>query len=315
MMRASRKQDRRGFRNVTRSVHTRPSDYAGSVTSSSTTQNARTTEEAVVKESRPRATRTVSCMRKGYACVATWPNERTRSKRRAIPIVHTSPMVYVSRAVARLDTTWTLSERVNYPVSRGGAIESACVANSSRRTAESAPARNAPKRIRHFSPWSTSAGVAVSTGNRSVATLTPICAGADIRKTDIRCFAGIAMRQADSPEYVHTCSKNGGKHVFIQPRTYLIEWAEALAGQITGWNLESEPGQMAPIGAAALRALEPAIAKSIVAGWFRAAWGADLPLVSPPASADGPVSPDTDDAAPSTLGLASLSARPPSEEP
>ena len=132
--------------------------------------------------------------------------------------------------------------------------------------------------------------------------------------------------------------------MYIQPRTYLIEWADdhplsgleisvrscsieqmeaverltliesldALAAQITGWNLESEPGQMAPIGAAALRALEPAIAKSIVAGWFRAAWGADLPLVSPRASADGPVSPDTDDAAPSTLGLASLSASLPS---
>jgi hypothetical protein len=92
----------------------------------------------------------------------------------------------------------------------------------------------------------------------------------------------------------------------------IAEALAALAACVIGWNLESAPGEPAPVGPEALHALSPAAGKAVISGWFSAVWGASLPLDSKPRSGDGPLSPDTGDTAPQTLGLANLSASLPS---
>ena len=132
--------------------------------------------------------------------------------------------------------------------------------------------------------------------------------------------------------------------MFIQPNTITLEWPaghpladlaitmrsasieqmeavekltvpdamDAMAQYVVGWNLESAPGETAPVGRDALRALSPAIGKALVHAWMQTVWGATLPLDSTGESGDGLLSPDSGDTAPQTLGLASQSVSLPS---
>jgi hypothetical protein len=81
----------------------------------------------------------------------------------------------------------------------------------------------------------------------------------------------------------------------------------SFAENIVSWNLEYPAGGVVPIGAAegALQELEPAVIRTIVLEWLRAAWGTTSPLEQP--SGDGQPSPDTDDMELSRLELAGLS--------
>lgn len=153
-----------------------------------TTANRRTGRSGWRNATRIGLTTHMACV--PPATAAGSPN--TSSRRTATPTRPMRRTASAPRATARTATTRTPRRRGDRLGSRGLVSASVSVTRWSRRTAASAIARAARRLIRRSSRWSTSTGMAGSTGNSRAAMFIPTCASGAGLGMVTPCSAGIA---------------------------------------------------------------------------------------------------------------------------